>query len=193
MRIRDLDQVFRGITRVGENIACAAVQSFLTGRRFAALVLALLLCALGPGTLALAQETGKDGQQPQVVEPKAGEAVPPPTTTAPGGPTGPDAPVTSQGAVTGPTGPTGPGGATTGETGQQGAAAKNGGSDDTWLLITAIVLGALALTIILIRLLWRWRGWDPRWLRRWRHANAEAGWRLSLGWAEFRDFLRLGR
>jgi len=41
--------------------------------------------------------------------------------------------------------------------------------------------------------LWQWRGWDPRWLRRWRHASAEAGWRLSLGWAEFRDFVRLGR
>ena len=26
-----------------------------------------------------------------------------------------------------------------------------------------------------------------------RHASAEAGWRLSLGWAEFRDFVRIGR
>ena len=30
-------------------------------------------------------------------------------------------------------------------------------------------------------------------LRRGARFNAEAGWRLSLGWAEFRDFLRLGR
>ncbi len=30
-------------------------------------------------------------------------------------------------------------------------------------------------------------------MRRWRHATAEAGWHLGLGWAEFRDFLHLGR
>lgn len=169
--------------------------SLLTGRRVAALLLAALLCALAPGTAALAQDTGKDAAQPQVVEPKAGEAVPP-TTSAPAGPTGPDAPVTSDvgpGAATGPTGPTGPAGATTGTTGPQEAAAAKDGGGDSWLLITVIALGAAILTILLIRLLWRWRGSDPRWLRRWRHANAEAGWRLSLAWAEFRDFLRLGR
>ena len=94
----------------------------------------LVLLAPTPGTAAFAQDTGKNGKQPQVVEPKAGEAVPQTTTS---GPTGPDAPVTSQGAVTGPTGPTGPAGATTGTTGpQEAAAAKDdGGSDDTWLLI----------------------------------------------------------
>lgn len=164
-------------------------------RLLSLIAMTLVLLALAPGTAALAQDTGKNGAQPQVVEPKAGEAVPQTQTTAPGGPTGPDTPVTSQGAVTGPTGPTGPGSATTGTTGpQEAAAAKDGGgSDDTWLLITAIALGGLLLAILLVRLLWRWRGWDPRWLRRWRHANAEAGWRLSLGWAEFRDFLRLGR
>lgn len=151
----------------------------------------LLLCALVPAATALAQDTG-GGAQPQVVEPRAGEALPQTTPATPAGPTGPDAPVSS-GAVTGPTGPTGAGGATTGETGPQEAAGADDGGDDTWLLITAIVLGALVLAIVLTRLLWRWRGWDPRWLRRWRHANAEAGWRLSLGWAEFRDFLRLGR
>ena len=122
--------------------------------------------------------------------------MPPTTTTAPGGATGPDAPVTSD---------VGPGAAGSHRTRgpvrgdrrdgpQEAAAAKDDdGDDDTWLLITAIVLGALLLFVLIVRLLWRWRGWDPRWLRRWRHANAEAGWRLSLGWAEFRDFLRLGR
>ena len=72
-------------------------------------------------------------------------------------------------------------------------AAKNDGGKVSWLAIAAIALGALLLGIIVTLLLWRVRGWDPRWLKRWRHAVAEAGWRLSLGWAEFRDFVRLGR
>ena len=41
--------------------------------------------------------------------------------------------------------------------------------------------------------LWRIRGWDPRWLKRWRHSTAEAGWRVGLNGAEIRDFIRLGR
>ncbi len=57
----------------------------------------------------------------------------------------------------------------------------------------AIVLLAIILFVARDACSWRWRGWDPRWLRRWRHASAEAGWRLSLGWAEFRDFVRIGR
>jgi hypothetical protein len=39
----------------------------------------------------------------------------------------------------------------------------------------------------------RWWAWEPRWLVRSRHATAEAGWRTSAAWAEFRDWVRLGR
>jgi hypothetical protein len=39
----------------------------------------------------------------------------------------------------------------------------------------------------------RWWAWEPRCLVRWRHATAEAGWRTSAAWAEFRDWVRLGR
>jgi len=166
-------------------------------RRLPLLTLILIACALVPAGTALSQDETKKKAKPQVVEPKVGEAVPPTTTPAPSGPTGPDTPATSDvapGAVTGPSGPTGQAGATTGAGGPQELAGTGKVDDgDEWLLIAAIVLGALLLAILIMRALWRWRGWDPRWRRRWRHANAEAGWRLSLSWAEFRDFLRLGR
>jgi hypothetical protein len=39
----------------------------------------------------------------------------------------------------------------------------------------------------------RWLAWDPAWARGARHAMGEAGWRASASWAEFADWLRLGR
>ena len=39
----------------------------------------------------------------------------------------------------------------------------------------------------------RWWAWEPRWLVRARHAGAEAGWRASGSWAEFMDWVRMGR
>ena len=56
-----------------------------------------------------------------------------------------------------------------------------------------IALGAVLLGVLIVVLLWRIRGWDPRWLKRWRHSTAEAGWRVGLNGAEIRDFIRLGR
>ena len=152
--------------------------------RRAAPLLVLFALALLPGGLAHAQT----GASPQVVEPKPGEAIPQTTPAPQSGVTGPDAPVTS--GATGPTGATAQG--TTGVAGAQEAASKDS-SDDDLLLIAAIVVGAMLLVLLIIALLWRWRGWNPLWARRWRHANAEAAWRLGLGWDEFRDFLRLGR
>lgn len=38
-----------------------------------------------------------------------------------------------------------------------------------------------------------WRAWQPRWWGKAGHACAEASWRLSLGWNEFLDWLRVGR
>ncbi len=39
----------------------------------------------------------------------------------------------------------------------------------------------------------RWRAWQPAWVERFGHAAGEAGWRASTTWAEFADFVRLGR
>ncbi len=62
-----------------------------------------------------------------------------------------------------------------------------------WLTIGLIALGVVLLGVLIVILLWRIRGWDPRWLKRWRHSTAEAGWRVGLNGAEIRDFIRLGR
>ena len=39
----------------------------------------------------------------------------------------------------------------------------------------------------------RWFAWEPAWSVRFRHAAGEAGWRASSTFAEFTDFVRLGR
>lgn len=138
---------------------------------------------------ALAQT--KSGEpEPQAVEPQAGEAAPatPGATTAPVEPL-PEPLVTE--AV--PTGPATAGGAPATAGGAPAAASQDDDSGLSWADAGALVLAALLIAAAIVLVLWQLRGWDPRWLRRWRHATAEAGWRLSLGWAEFRDFVRIGR
>ncbi len=51
------------------------------------------------------------------------------------------------------------------------------------LLVCGCVAWAIARTLTL----------EPRWLKTLRHASAEAGFRASATWAEFGDWLRLGR
>jgi len=53
-----------------------------------------------------------------------------------------------------------------------------------WLLLA---LGGLGYALA------RWLAWEPRWAGGTRHAVGEAGWRASALWAEFTDWLRLGR
>ncbi len=60
------------------------------------------------------------------------------------------------------------------------------------ILALAILAGMLALGGLTIGL-FRWRAWEPAWTGRFRHAAGEAGWRASSTWAEFSDFVRLGR
>lgn len=60
-------------------------------------------------------------------------------------------------------------------------------------LVALAVIGALMAVAALLYGLARWWAWEPRWLLRWRHAGAEAGWRASGSWAEFMDWMRLGR
>lgn len=74
------------------------------------------------------------------------------------------------------------------------APAASGAKRDARPLVIALAtLGAL---LLLALLLWGWaraRGWDPLWGARARHAWGEAGFRTSTTWAEFTDWLRLGR
>jgi len=61
-----------------------------------------------------------------------------------------------------------------------------------WLLLLALLGGVLLLGLLAWAAV-RWWAWEPRWLVRSRHASAEAGWRASAAWAEFTDWVRLGR
>jgi hypothetical protein len=56
-----------------------------------------------------------------------------------------------------------------------------------------VLAGAIVLALLVAWAVARWWAWEPRWLVRWRHAMGEAGWRASAAWAEFTDWLRLGR
>jgi hypothetical protein len=61
---------------------------------------------------------------------------------------------------------------------------------------TAIVLGVVGALIVLGCVLWalsRMTSFEPRWTLSLRHSLAEAGHRMSSTWAEFTDWLRLGR
>ena len=73
------------------------------------------------------------------------------------------------------------------------AAAKPGAAADAGVPVVLVVAGALVLLVLVLWGLARWWAWEPRWLVRWRHATGEAGWRASAAWAEFTDWLRLGR
>ena len=59
--------------------------------------------------------------------------------------------------------------------------------------VALIVVAALLVMLLALWAFARWWAWEPHWLARWRHATAEAGWRASAAWAEFTDWLRLGR
>lgn len=75
------------------------------------------------------------------------------------------------------------------------AAARTGGGAagaPAPVLLLAALGGLLALAAAAAGLV-RWRGWDPAWLASARHAWSEAGWRAGATWAEFADWVRLGR
>jgi hypothetical protein len=59
--------------------------------------------------------------------------------------------------------------------------------------LVVVVFGAVVLAVLVLWAFARWWAWEPLWLVRWRHASGEAGWRASAAWAEFTDWLRLGR
>jgi len=60
----------------------------------------------------------------------------------------------------------------------------------------AIAIAAIATLLVLACLGWalaRRRAFEPHWMLSLRHAMAEAGFRASATWAEFGDWVRLGR
>ncbi len=147
-----------------------------------------LIAALAASALILALPFGAQAQTTvQPVEPVPGQPVQPtdgvitPPSGAPGQPASPTViePTTTTPAPT------------TTESGKPLSSAQDRGL--AWLTIGLIALGAVLLGVLIVVLLWRIRGWDPRWLKRWRHSTAEAGWRVGLNGAEIRDFIRLGR
>jgi hypothetical protein len=64
---------------------------------------------------------------------------------------------------------------------------------DRAAVLMLVVVGALALFLLVLWAVARWQAWEPPWLARWRHATGEAGWRAGNAWAEFTDWLRIGR
>ncbi len=67
-------------------------------------------------------------------------------------------------------------------------------SGDRGLAVGLLILvGALLAIAALIWAAVSWSATEPEWMLRARHATGEAGLRISSTWAEFVDFLRLGR
>jgi hypothetical protein len=60
-------------------------------------------------------------------------------------------------------------------------------------VVALVVAGVVVALLLALLALARWWAWEPTWLARWRHATGEAGWRTTATWAEFTDWLRLGR
>ena len=64
-------------------------------------------------------------------------------------------------------------------------------------ILRVVIPLAIVLVLMAMAALWwsltTWRGLEPRWLLGVRHAWSEAGYRASGTWAEFTDWVRLGR
>jgi hypothetical protein len=72
--------------------------------------------------------------------------------------------------------------------------ARDGGASDAPVpLVLLAILAALLAPAAAMFAAARWWAWEPGWMVRARHAGSEAGWRTSATWAEFTDWLKLGR
>ncbi|HEV2820813.1 MAG TPA: hypothetical protein VGW11_09925 [Solirubrobacteraceae bacterium] len=74
-----------------------------------------------------------------------------------------------------------------------GAPAATQASDAPVPVLLLATLGGLMALGVLAWALARWWAFEPRWLVGTRHACTEAGYRASATWAEFSDWVRLGR
>jgi hypothetical protein len=128
------------------------------------------------------------------VQPTATGGGTPATSSTTTTPTATYAPTTTQpgGAATSTTPAT-----TTGAAGvAQGAKVPPHTAHASKLSTPAIALAVLAALLALGCVAWgaaRLTAYEPRWTRSARHALSEGGFRASATWAEFTDWLRLGR
>jgi cobalamin biosynthesis Mg chelatase CobN len=133
---------------------------------------------------------------PSTSGPVGATAPPPSTTTGTNGATTTGAAGTAASPPPSPTPDDAPAGAPTDNAIARAADANGGGSGSSDvpapLIGLAIVAGLLALAGLAFGLA-RWRGWEPPWALRTRHALGEAGWRAGNTWSEFADWVRLGR
>jgi hypothetical protein len=72
------------------------------------------------------------------------------------------------------------------------ATGKSSGKISDAALAVAILAGLIALAC-LIWAIFRFGAFEPHWLLSLRHSLAEGGFRASATWAEFGDWIRLGR
>ncbi len=59
-----------------------------------------------------------------------------------------------------------------------------------------IIVAVIALLLVVAALLWgiaRWLGVEPAWWQNVRRTLAEASWHAEAAWADFADWIRVGR
>jgi hypothetical protein len=112
--------------------------------------------------------------------PDATTTVPAPATTAPA-PTASTPPATAPPTTTAPA------------TAPADSQPTTSPGHDRAAVVLLFLVAAVALLALVLAGIARWQGWEPLWLLRWRHATGEAGYRAGNAWAEFTDWLRLGR
>jgi dTMP kinase len=156
------------------------------GRVTRRIIASLLACAVaGPVATAGAQEPTTSAPGTTTAAPGTTTPVPGATTSVPGATTTAPPPTSS---VPPPT--TAPP-----VTAAPAQAARDTGPDagDRAAVLLLVVFGGLFLLAAVLWALARWQAWDPPFMARWRHATGEAGWRAGNAWAEFTDWLRIGR
>jgi hypothetical protein len=137
----------------------------------------------GTGTAAPPTSSGGGGSGSGTATPAPSQAPTPPGQTAP-----------AQPAPTPAVQPTAaPAVVATGERIAIAARTTDPDNDAPFPILALAALAAMLAAAGLLVGLFRWRAWEPAWTGRLRHAAGEAGWRASSTWAEFTDFVRLGR
>jgi hypothetical protein len=147
-------------------------------RRAIAAVLACAALGAAPSAASAQQDTNPATLPPATT----------PTATLPGATTTPPPVATTAPPATPPATTTAP--ATPPATAAQPATRPG---HDRAAVLMLVIVGALALFLLALWAIARWQAWEPPWLARWRHATGEAGWRAGNAWAEFTDWLRIGR
>ncbi len=159
------------------------------------LVSALAFTAPAAQAQSAAPVTETANTTPTATTPATTPTTPPATTTAPTGTTAttetaPGASTTTTSTTPATVVPVPSVTLIVGSTGTAGADLEP--APPIWAVLVGVI-AFLSLLVLVIAALMRWRAYDPPWLRRARHSCAEASWRVGGTWAEFTDWIRLGR